>query len=50
MALRYNRQRAMVVTNSIFSRPAKVLAETNDCVLIGKDELAEWIIGFQDGK
>jgi len=47
---KYKCQRAMVVTNSTFSRPAKVLAETNDCVLIGKDELAEWIIAFQKGK
>lgn len=47
---KYKCQRAMVVTNSTFSRPAKVLAETNDCVLIGKDELAEWIIAFQEGK
>jgi len=47
---KYKCQRAMVVTNSTFSRPAKVLAETNDCVLIGKDELAEWIIAFQKGE
>lgn len=46
----YNCQRAMVVTNSTFSRPAKVLAETNDCVLIGKEEIADWIISFQEGK
>lgn len=46
---KYKCQRAMVVTNSTFSRPAKVLAETNDCVLIGKDALAEWIIAFQRG-
>jgi len=47
---KYKCQRAMVVTNSTFSRPAKVLAETNDCVLIGKDELAEWIIAFEKGE
>jgi len=47
---KYQCQRAMVVTNSTFSRPATVLAETNDCILIGKDELAEWIIAFQEGK
>lgn len=46
---KYNCQRSMVVTNSTFSRPAKVLADSNDCVLIGKNELAEWIIAFQDG-
>ena len=47
---KYNCQRSMVVTNSTFSRPARVLAHSNDCVLIGKDELAEWIIAFQEGK
>lgn len=46
---KYHCQRSMVVTNSTFSRPAKVLADSNDCVLIGKDELAEWIIAFQEG-
>ncbi len=47
---KYKCQRAMVVTNSTFSRPAKVLADTNDCILIGKNELAEWIIAFQRGE
>ena len=46
---KYNCQRSMVVTNSTFSRPARVLADSNDCVLIAKDELAEWIIAFQEG-
>lgn len=47
---KYKCQRAMVVTNSRFSRPASILAETNDCVLIGKAELADWIIKFQEQK
>lgn len=47
---KYNCQRAMVVTNNTYSRPARILAETNNCVLIGRDELAEWIIAFQEGK
>ena len=46
---KYNCQRSMVVTNSTFSRPARVLADSNDCILIDKDELAEWIITFQEG-
>jgi restriction system protein len=46
----YKCQRAMVVTNSTFSRPARILAESNDCVLIGRDEIADWIIAFQEGK
>lgn len=45
----YKCQRAMVVTNSTFSRPATVLAQSNNCVLIGKDELADWIVAFQAG-
>jgi restriction system protein len=45
----YNCQRSMVVTNSTFSRPARILADSNDCVLVGKDELAEWVIAFQEG-
>lgn len=47
---KYHCQRAMVVTNSTFSNPAKILAATNSCILIGKDELAEWIITFQGQK
>lgn len=43
----YHCQRAMVVTNNTFSRPATILAATNNCVLIGKDQLAEWILTFQ---
>lgn len=44
---KYHCQRAMVVTNSTFSDPAKILAATNNCVLISKNELAEWVITFQ---
>lgn len=29
----------MVITNSCFSRPAKELAEVNDCVLIDRKDL-----------
>jgi restriction system protein len=46
----YHCQRSMVVTNSTFSRPAKILAETNDCVLVDRDTLAEWIIAFQNNR
>jgi restriction system protein len=42
----YKCQRAMVVTNSFFSRFAKNTAESNDCVLIDRDMLAEWMIQF----
>ncbi len=46
--IRYKCDRGMVVTNSTFSRPARELAADNRCVLIGRDELAEWIVRFQD--
>lgn len=45
---RYKCDRAMVVTNNIFSRPAKVLAADNNCVLVDRDELAKWILKFQE--
>lgn len=44
---RYKCDRAMVVTNNVFSRPAKVLAADNNCVLVDRDELAGWILKFQ---
>ncbi len=39
----YGCQRAMVVTNSVFSRPAAQLAASNDCVLIDKVGLTHWL-------
>lgn len=44
---KYNCSRAMVVTNSFYSRPARELAKSNNCVLVDKNTLAEWIIAFQ---
>ncbi len=38
----YGCQRAMVVTNSKFSRPAEKLALSNDCALVDGKELARW--------
>lgn len=40
----YKCQRAMVITNSHFSRPAKKIAESNNCVLVDGDQLSEWIV------
>lgn len=48
--VRYKCDRSMVVTNSTFSRPAQELADDNNCVLIDRDELAQWIVGFQNGE
>lgn len=46
--VRYKCDRAMVVANNVFSRPAKELAADNKCVLIDRDALTEWIVQFQD--
>lgn len=45
--VRYKCDRAMVITNSTYSRPARELAADNNCVLIERDELASWIVDFQ---
>lgn len=39
----YNCDRAMVVTNSSFSQTAKELAGSNDCVLLDRDILNNWL-------
>jgi restriction system protein len=41
---RYGCDRAMVVTNNIFSRPAKTLAQDTNCVLVDRDILSEWVL------
>lgn len=37
----------MVVTNSYFTREAKSMAEYNNCELIDRDKLADWVVEFQ---
>lgn len=39
----YRAQRAMVVTNSTFTEGARTLARSNDCTLIDRAQLAQWI-------
>lgn len=39
----YQCDMAMVVTNSVYSRPAEGLARDSDCVLIDRNELVTWI-------
>jgi HJR/Mrr/RecB family endonuclease len=39
----YHCDRAMVVTNSTFSRPAIELADSNDCLLIDRPNLMSWL-------
>jgi HJR/Mrr/RecB family endonuclease len=41
---RYGCDRAMVVTNNIFSRPAKILAQDTNCILVDRDVLSEWVL------
>lgn len=45
----YHCERAMVVTNSYCSRPAQFVAQSNNCILVDRDTLAEWIVRFQAG-
>ena len=40
----YSCDKAMVITNNIFSGPAKILAKSNDCVLIEGKELVKWYL------
>ena len=40
---KYNCERSMVITNSRFSKVARELAESNDCVLVDGEILARWI-------
>lgn len=41
----YECDRAMVITNSIqgYSKPAKALAKSNNCILIERKDLAKWV-------
>lgn len=41
---KYDCNRAMVVTNSNFSRVAEELAKSNDCILVDRHRLTRWII------
>lgn len=39
----YHCDQAMVITNSIFSRPAQTLANSNSCILVDRSGLSRWI-------
>ncbi len=41
---KYGCDKAMVVSNSHFSRVASELARSNDCVLVDRAQLADWVI------
>lgn len=44
----YDCQRSMVITNSTFTRNARTLADSNSCVLVGRQELGDLVVRFQD--
>jgi restriction system protein len=46
---RYGCAKAMVVTNSTFTKAAKFLADESDCKLVDKEILGGWILAFQRG-
>ena len=43
----YKCSRAMVISNSLFTGAAKQLAESNNCMLIDRGRLGEWILQYQ---
>jgi restriction system protein len=45
----YGCSTAMVITNSRFTGSAMALAESNDCALVDRERLAEWIEDYQGG-
>jgi restriction system protein len=47
---KYGCTRAMAITNSYFTSSAKELAAVNQCVLIDRDQLAQWILDFQHAR
>ncbi len=51
MAVRkYGCTKAMVVTNSTFTKAAEFLAAESGCELIDREKLGEWILNFQGNK
>lgn len=46
----YKCDQAIVITNSYFTKEAKELAKYNDCKLIDRSELTDWILEFQKSK
>jgi hypothetical protein len=45
----YKCNAAMVVTTHWFTEGARQLAQSNGCLLVDRDELARWIVAFQEG-
>lgn len=40
---------SMVVTNSGFTKGARLLADANNCVLVGREQLGGWIVAANNG-
>jgi HJR/Mrr/RecB family endonuclease len=40
----------MVITNNYFTPGAVTLARSNDCTLVDRDLLAQWVLRFQTRK
>lgn len=45
---KYDCTKAMVVTNSAFTRAAKFLASEGGCTLVDREVLGEWVLEFQN--
>jgi HJR/Mrr/RecB family endonuclease len=46
----YRCNRAMVITNSHFTRGAITLARSTNCILVNRDLLAQWILELQNAQ
>jgi len=46
----YKCDRPAVITNSYFTKSAKELAKSTDCLLVDRNKLSEWIFDFQQKK
>lgn len=44
---KYSCTTSMVVTTNYFTHHARDLAKSNDCVLVDREKLGEWIVAFQ---
>jgi HJR/Mrr/RecB family endonuclease len=43
----YHCTRSMVITNSHFTAGAKILAASNNCILVDREKLGEWILELE---
>lgn len=43
----YSANKSGIITNSYFTKPARELADINECLLVDRDTLSTWIVEFQ---